>query len=33
MPVQAMILAGERTFWQYITRPLLDRCARAFREQ
>jgi hypothetical protein len=33
MPVQAMLLVGERTFWQYITEPLLDSSARAFREQ
>lgn len=33
MPVEAMILVGERTFWQYITQPLLDSFARAFREQ
>lgn len=33
MPVEAMILVGERTFWQYMTQPLLDSFARAFREQ
>lgn len=33
MPLEAMILVGERTFWQYMTQPLLDSFARAFREQ
>jgi HlyD family secretion protein len=33
MPVEAMILVGERTFWQYISQPLLDSFVRAFREQ
>lgn len=33
MPVEVMILVGERTFWQYITQPLRDSFARAFREQ
>jgi HlyD family secretion protein len=33
MPVEVMILIGERTFWQYITQPLRDSFARAFREQ
>lgn len=32
MPVEVMILVGERTFWQYITQPLRDSFARAFRE-
>jgi HlyD family secretion protein len=33
MPVEVMVLVGERTFWQYITQPLRDSFARAFREQ
>lgn len=33
MPVEVMILVGERTLWQYITQPLRDSFARAFREQ
>ncbi|MFN6999979.1 MAG: HlyD family type I secretion periplasmic adaptor subunit, partial [Elioraea tepidiphila] len=33
MPVEAMILVGERTFWQYITQSLLDSFPPAFREQ
>lgn len=33
MPVEVMILVGERTFWQYLTQPLRDSFARAFREQ
>ncbi|MCS6853867.1 MAG: HlyD family type I secretion periplasmic adaptor subunit [Elioraea sp.] len=32
MPVEVMILVGERTFWQYITQPLRDSFVRAFRE-
>lgn len=32
MPVEVMILVGERTFWQYLTQPLRDSFARAFRE-
>jgi membrane fusion protein, epimerase transport system len=33
MPVEAMIKTGERTFFDYLTRPLTDRVARAFREE
>jgi hypothetical protein len=33
MQGEAMILVGERTFWQYTAQPLLDSFARAFREQ
>jgi HlyD family secretion protein len=33
MPVEVMVLVGERTFWQYVTQPLRDSFARAFREQ
>ncbi|WP_439580695.1 HlyD family type I secretion periplasmic adaptor subunit [Elioraea sp.] len=33
MPVEVMILVGERTVWQYLTQPLRDSFVRAFREQ
>lgn len=33
MLVEAMIVTGERTLWQYMTQPLKDSFARAFREQ
>lgn len=33
MPVEAMIQIGERSFLRYITQPLRDSFARAFREQ
>jgi multidrug efflux pump subunit AcrA (membrane-fusion protein) len=33
MPVEAMIQVGERSFLRYITQPILDSFARAFREQ
>lgn len=33
MIVEAMIITGERTFWDYLTKPLRDSFARAFREQ
>jgi HlyD family secretion protein len=33
MPVEAHIQIGERTFWHYLTQPLRDSFARAFREQ
>lgn len=33
MPVEVMILVGERTLWQYLTQPLRDSFVRAFREQ
>jgi len=32
MPVEAMIHIGERSFLRYITQPILDSFARAFRE-
>ncbi|MCC7280980.1 MAG: HlyD family type I secretion periplasmic adaptor subunit [Acetobacteraceae bacterium] len=33
MLVETMIVTGERSLWQYITQPLRDSFARAFREQ
>jgi HlyD family secretion protein len=33
MPVEALILVGERTFAEYIMQPLVDSFVRAFREQ
>lgn len=33
MPVEAFIETGERTFVEYLVRPILDSFARAFREQ
>ena len=33
MPVEAMIQIGERSFLRYITQPIRDSFARAFREQ
>lgn len=33
MPVEALILVGERTFLEYLVQPLRDSFARAFREQ
>jgi HlyD family secretion protein len=33
MPVEALILVGERTFAEYLMQPLLDSFVRAFREQ
>lgn len=33
MPVEAMILIGQRSFLRYITQPIRDSFARAFREQ
>lgn len=33
MPVEAMIQIGERSFFHYITQPIRDSFARAFREQ
>ncbi|MBK1721626.1 HlyD family type I secretion periplasmic adaptor subunit [Thiocystis violacea] len=33
MPAEAMIKTGERTFFDYLIRPLTDRVARAFREE
>jgi multidrug efflux pump subunit AcrA (membrane-fusion protein) len=32
MPVEAFISTGERTFFDYLMRPVLDSMARAFRE-
>jgi HlyD family type I secretion membrane fusion protein len=33
MPAEVLIFAGERTFLDYMVRPLLDSFRRAFREQ
>jgi hypothetical protein len=33
MPVEALIKTGERTFFDYLVRPLTDRVAQAFREE
>jgi HlyD family secretion protein len=33
MPVEAMIIIGERSFLRYITQPVRDSFTRAFREQ
>lgn len=33
MPVETLIKTGERTFFDYLIRPLTDRVARAFREE
>lgn len=33
MPVEALIIVGERTFLEYLIQPLRDSFARAFREQ
>jgi HlyD family secretion protein len=33
MPVEAMIIVGERSFLRYITQPIRDSFTRAFREQ
>ena len=32
MPVETYIATGERTFVEYLVRPLLDSFGRAFRE-
>lgn len=32
MPVEAHIILGERTFWQYLVQPVRDSFTRAFRE-
>jgi len=32
MPVEAQVQLGERTFWRYLTQPLRDSFARAFKE-
>jgi HlyD family secretion protein len=33
MPAQVMMLSTERTFFEYITKPIVDSMSRAFREQ
>ena len=33
MPVEAMIKTGERTFFDYLMRPITDRLSQAFREE
>lgn len=33
MPAQVMILSAERTFFEYLTKPIVDSMSRAFREQ
>ncbi|MFD2113219.1 HlyD family type I secretion periplasmic adaptor subunit [Thiorhodococcus fuscus] len=33
MPVEAMIKTGERTFFEYLSRPVTDRLAQAFKEE
>jgi multidrug efflux pump subunit AcrA (membrane-fusion protein) len=33
MPVQVMVLTGERTFLDYLIEPLHDSFTRAFREE
>lgn len=33
MPVEVIIKTGERTLWSYLTRPLLDRIAKAMKER
>ena len=33
MPADVFIKTGERTFFEYIMKPVLDSFARAFREQ
>jgi HlyD family type I secretion membrane fusion protein len=33
MPVEVIIKTGERTLWNYLTRPLLDRIAKAMKER
>jgi multidrug efflux pump subunit AcrA (membrane-fusion protein) len=33
MPVDGIILTGQRTFWRYLIAPLQDSFAHAFREQ
>ena len=32
MPVEVIVKTGERTFMSYLTKPLLDRFARSFKE-
>jgi epimerase transport system membrane fusion protein len=33
MPVDVMIKTGERTFFEYLTKPITDRLAKSFREE
>jgi HlyD family secretion protein len=33
MPVEAFIKTGDRTVGSYLTKPLFDQVARAFRER
>ena len=33
MPVEAFVQTGERTVMSYLTKPLRDQIARAFREK
>jgi HlyD family secretion protein len=33
MPAEVMIQTAERTFVQYLTKPITDSMSRAFREQ
>jgi HlyD family secretion protein len=33
MPVEALIKTGDRSVMSYLTRPLADQIARAFREK
>lgn len=33
MPADVMIMTGERTFFEYLVRPITDRLARAFKEE
>lgn len=32
MPVEAHVMLGQRSFWQYLAQPVRDSFARAFRE-
>ena len=32
MPVEVFIRTGDRTFFEYLTKPITDSFARAFRE-
>ena len=33
MPVDVMIKTGERTFFEYLIKPITDRLAKSFREE
>ena len=33
MPAEVMVQTGERTFFSYLAKPVVDSMARAFREQ